>query len=383
MEVIKSNNENSFPIIFPELIERHEKCKPNKEAYFFFPKEDELMDMEYKNQKNWRRKIFEIKGDRRLSDFENTLLESLYQEIKNQNSINTNSQLNIEGLKESEILRFLQSTSFDIKETIRLLKEHVEWKKTHYPLKINKNVEQILNKGVIYIHGRDNHFRPIIVINAQKYMEYCKKYTYNDFILSVIYLIDYTIQNILIPGQIEQWITIADLRNFSILTMPSDLRKLFYVLQFHYRARLHVIYVVGMNPVLNALWSIVRNLIDSHTNKKIRFIKNNNKDEMFEFINREQLEEKYGGFAPNVSEEFGFFPPIMPSKNYLKDFDHREEMLVSEEKYKEKYEKGQITILTPFYEEIYSSYYKRMSICDGKKIFLFKVSRFIQMPEVI
>lgn len=372
MEVIKSNNENIFPIIFPELVERHENCKPNKQAYFFFPKDDELMDFEYKNQKNCRRKIFEIKGDNRLTEFEKIRLDSLYQEIKNYNSKNTNSQLNIDGLKESDILRFLQSTSFDFSETIRLLKEHVEWKKTHYPLKVNKNVEQILNKGVIYIHGRDNHFRPIIVLNAQKYMEYCKKYTYNDFVLSIIYLIDYMIQNILIPGQVEQWITIADLRNTSILTMPSDLRKLFYVLQFHYRARLHALYVVGMSPILNALWTIIRNLIDSHTNRKIKFIKDKNKDEIFEYINREQIEEKYGGFAPNVTEVDGFFPPIMPSSNYLKDFDDKEDMLVSEEKYKEKYENGQLTILTPFYEEIYSSYYKRMSKCDSKLFFIFR-----------
>jgi len=349
----QSQNENlELPEIFPERKDRHDRCRPCREAYLFFPSGFDLILYDEGNPKNTRRKIFGIKGDKHLLPFEKERLANLKQEMINYNSNNKNKKLVLpDDWPDCETLRFLQSTSYDNSKTISLILEHLDWKNIFYPLKVNQNVEKILNSGYIYIHGRDNQFRPIVVINAKRYLDISKLYPFEDFVRSIIYFIEYMIKNLLIKGQVELWNVISDLRNVSLFTLPSDLMKMFKILQSNYRARLNVNFIVGMNMFLNAIWTLIKNLIDSNTQKKIRFIKENSLDEIFEFINKEQVELKYGGLATNVEdykEGAFFFPPIIPSDNYLKEEDDKFNHLISEKKYRELYFEGKLAEVSPY-----------------------------------
>jgi hypothetical protein len=350
LENIKNTLTYTLPLelIFPEKQERHEKCKPPRDAFLFFPKQSDLIDYDEKNPKNSRRKIFEVKtidGDYDYTEFESENLDLLTKEIQNfiSDPKNSNSSLKqFEILKKSEILRFLQSTSFDIKKTILLIKDHLDWKLTNYPIKITEKVSEILNSGFMYMHGRDNHFRPIVVVKAQKYLQLSQKYTLEDFVTATVYFIEYLVVYCLIPGQVECWDIIADMSNVSIMFLPADLVKMFNIFQCHYRARLCTVFVVGMSRILNAVWSVLKKLIDAQTNKKIKFIKDSNTNEIFEFINKEQVEEKYGGSAPDLNEHIGYFPPVCPSLNFFNSEEERRELLISEENYEEMIKLGKI-----------------------------------------
>jgi hypothetical protein len=347
----------SMPLIFPERQERHIKSAPPREAYLFFPKGSDVIDYDEKTLKNTRRKIFEIKteeGEYDYTSFEKEQLDLLRSEIEIYNSDPKNLDCPLmlgDNLKVSEVLRFLQSTSYDNKKTLTFLKDHLTWKKNYYPIKVNSKVEEILNSGFMYMHGRDNHFRPIVVVKAQKYLQLSQKFSLEDFVTAIIYFIEYLVRYCLLPGQIESWNIIADMRNVSIMFLPSDLMKMFSIFQGNYRARLCTVFVVGMNTIMNAIWSLVKKLIDAQTNKKVKFVKDINREEIFEFINKEQVEEMYGGTAKNLDESIGYFPPIVPCENFLKESDDRKEFLVSIEKYDEIYRSGRLNSVSPFFLE--------------------------------
>lgn len=394
LQDIKNTQTYSFPLelILPERKDRHEKCRPPREAFLFFPTQSDIIDYDVKNAKNSRRKIFEIKtinDDYDYTQYELENLDLLTREIEIfiSNPKNSNSSLNKYNiLKKSEVLRFLQSTSFDIKKTVPLIKDHLDWKIANFPVKINEKVYEILNSGLIYMHGRDNHFRPIIVVKVEKYLQLNRKYTLEEFINATIYFIEYIVLNCFIPGQVECWVTIADLSNVSLMFLPADMVKILNIFQCHYRARLSRVFILGMSRFLNAIWSVVKNLIDAQTNKKIRFIKDSNRSEMFEFINREQIEEKYGGLARDLNDQKGYFPPHCPSLNFFNSEEERNELLISEEKYEEMIKLGKIKNsihpFTPPYphkienSEITDSIYRTQINYDSKTVYSIAKSNY-------
>jgi len=340
-----------LPLLYPEKTERHENCRPPKEAYFFIPSQDDKIFYDNQNPKSTRRKIFDIKED--YLEYEKSTIDLLKEYI--QNLINKGE----EELKETsewtdgDLLRFHQSTSFKIPNTIKLLKEHLQWKKSSiFPLELNENISNIFNSGFAYVHGRDNHFRPIIIVRAKTFLKIKDVYEFDDIVKAIIYFIEYIITYMLIPGQVENWNIIIDLNDVSIFSIPDSLMKIFKILQANYRARLNSMFILGMTGFLNALWTIVKSFLDSNTQKKIKIIKENAKYEMFEFINNEQLEKKYGGLSENLEDSsVGYFPPYMPSDNYLKLNDVKEELLIEEDQYVDALSMGIISQVSPYMSE--------------------------------
>jgi hypothetical protein len=67
------------------------------------------------------------------------------------------------------ILRILQGKKWKYDVSAKVMLEHNEWKLKTYPLSYDP-VKDMLNDGFIYGAGRDNKFRPVIVINCAKCM---------------------------------------------------------------------------------------------------------------------------------------------------------------------------------------------------------------------
>ena len=69
-----------------------------------------------------------------------------------------------------------------------------------------------------------------------------------------------------------------------------------------------------------------------------------NDPKLFEIIRRDNIEQQFGGTAPNlpVEPENGFFPPRMPSEKFIKDEENPDDILITEEQYINKYKNGEI-----------------------------------------
>ena len=71
--------------------------------------------------------------------------------------------------------------------------------------------------------------------------------------------------------------------------------------------------------------------------------------EVFEIINEEQVEQRFGGKAPNVVPGSNrLFPPILPSENYHRN---KEKELISELEYKELYKENKLSVVGEYYSE--------------------------------
>jgi glutaredoxin len=312
---------------------RQNLAKNPKQVYFFFPNKEHILEYDNKNLQKSTRRIFE--GGQEFICYEKTKLEEFDNEIIKFNKISKKKKISFPEYWENyNTMRFLQAAGYNIAKTIEFLIEHFEWRCLNLPPVINDKSMQILNTGFLYLHGRDHKFRPIIHIKPSIITKYQKFFDFEDWNLATIYLLEYTINNLFLPGQIENWDIICDLKDCSVTSLPNDFKKILGILQNNYRCRLFRMFIINVGSFFNMMWGMIKKIIDSNTEKKIKILKSGNFKEIFEIINPSQIEIKYNGTAENINSYF--FPPIFPSDKYLLETEKEEDILLSEVEYEKK-----------------------------------------------
>ena len=134
------------------------------------------------------------------------------------------------------------------------------------------------------------------------------------------------------PGQIENWNIICDISKVYVILLPPEFKKILNSLQSNYRCRLYVMFIINVSLILKSIWTNIKGMPDASSQRKIRFLSGiqDIKGEIFKFVIRSQIQEKFGGDALNNKERY--FHPQFPSNEYFTDYDNPNEILVNEEK---------------------------------------------------
>jgi hypothetical protein len=283
---------------YKKTTDRHIAAQLPEEARRYLPPADEIIEIN-KNPAKSVRKIFEYN---KFTTFEREKLDKLRDEILLSNKKTTlkkKFEILDDDYRDSYLLRLLYSESFNISAAVQSLKEFVKIEAEYKIKSINVDVMEILNSGFIYIHGRDCKYRPILVINSK--ILQARKFNLKDIFSSIIYLLDYCIQDLLIPSSIENWNILLNLIESKLL---KEIKEIVNFICKYYRSRLCRLYIINYTKKLS---------IDRiNPNKIISVIK---RDDIFTDINQSQVEEQFGGTAVNIKTYF--YPPIFPSNKYL------------------------------------------------------------------
>lgn len=128
------------------------------------------------------------------------------------------------------------------------------------------------------------------------------------------FLLEYVVEHMLLPGQIENWVVLTDLGKNGIGNMSvSSLKQVLKMLQSNYKCRLAINYIVNPPKSIWVLWSCIKPFLDDVTIDKIKIANSSYSQEMLSFFNPSQVEEKYGGKAPNLEH---YWPPTVPSDQF-------------------------------------------------------------------
>ena len=144
--------EDPFYLKDQKLAELFEKCKPPKEAYFYFPKGEEIIELNKKKPESSYRKLY---YDVPVLEHEKYYINKL-KEI-----INNHPELKLPEFFDDELLlRFLYAD-----KVFKRMSKYIEWSNKTFPMNIQprSKIIEILNRGFVYVYGRDNRFRPIII----------------------------------------------------------------------------------------------------------------------------------------------------------------------------------------------------------------------------
>ena len=101
-----------------------------------------------------------------------------------------------------------------MKVSIENIKYHLEWRQSNIPGPVlSDGVLYLLNKGLMYIHGRCMDQSPIVILNLKKLSDHLKLKKINPHLFCQLhhFIANYIKLNMLVPGQVEKWITITDI----------------------------------------------------------------------------------------------------------------------------------------------------------------------------
>ena len=196
----------------------------------------------------------------------------------------------------------MQGSDFDIEKSFDEIRKEIIFKIEKLPIVYNDIYKEIFNTGCIYIHGRDNAYRPLIIFNPgmlnslNQPIEIWKSFG--------IFLMEFLVNKCLVPSRVENWNIIVDLGSLSMADIPYSLKEIFTAFKGIYRCRLYKLYLLNMNFVFNLVWSIVKMIMGPTLEAKACNVDTNDGsyDDLFKFINRSQLEKKYGGTAEDLKK---------------------------------------------------------------------------------
>ena len=102
---------------------------------------------------------------------------------------------------------------------------HWEWlREVPREPRLNERTIQLLQSGAFYVFGRDKFFRPCFVMDAAVMARLAKDdpemVSPEVFNAMFVFLFAYLKKVMLLPGQIEQWVTICDLNGMSATSLP-------------------------------------------------------------------------------------------------------------------------------------------------------------------
>lgn len=331
---------NPFFIKDRELFEIFKRGIPPKEAYYFFPKgKDVLEEHNKKPEKNLRRIFINVP----FLEIENKWLDK-YKEIIAKHPENKLPDYWNDGLN----LAYIYATECKLEQSYKRMIEYFKWYKSFFPLNIQPGdkVVQVLNSGFLYAFGRDHQFRPLLICQPYILQKCLKLYSDDDIYNASIFICQYMVNYMMIPGQIENWIMIVNMDGTSILSIPESVKKLMNALSNYFIARLFRCYILGLNAFLRIIYKIICNFVEKSTVEKVIVLDDKNDKRKDKDINPENIEERFGGKATDLiyDVENALFPPRMPSNNFLLDNENPKDILITEEQYIEKYNANEIPL---------------------------------------
>lgn len=142
------------------------------------------------------------------------------------------------------------------------------------------------------------------------------------YINTTVFLMQFVMENLVIPGKVENWVNIVEMNHQGITDLPlKSLMKLVGVLQDLYKCRLAHSFIMNPPSSIYYIWKLFSPFIDRVTQSKIIIVKEGVSEEMMKIYEKSQLEKKFGGTSENITE---YWPPVFPAETHRIDSDFKE-----------------------------------------------------------
>ena len=144
-----------------------------------------------------------------------------------------------------------------------------------------------------------------------------RRFADHEYETAAFKFIDYVIDNLLIPGQVENWIYIIYVGNASLYSLKDQIIKIITTMQGQYPGRLYRSYILGLSTMMSYVWLIIKAFLSSSTVKKFFVLKDSEWNVIHKLVNPSQIEIKFGGTAENIKGKYIFPPKNIPGCYFL------------------------------------------------------------------
>ena len=167
--------------------------------------------------------------------------------------------------RDEEILRNMYARNNECDGAFTSIKFKHDYQKSKFPLLIDEDIAELINQGLIYIHGRDKNFRPIVFLNALKLTQ--KKWLQDHHLVNLIVLLySYMDEFMLVEGRIENFILIIDCNDISLFNAPyAMIKSVLADVQGLFKCKVKQIFCLNAPAAFSVLWRTVSFSLDAIT----------------------------------------------------------------------------------------------------------------------
>jgi len=160
-------------------------------------------------------------------------------------------------------MRLLAAEKFDHAKALHHIIEHSKWLRETFPVSYD-TIGAILKSGFLYVSGRDNKYRPIVILNVRKIVDV--QYSIEAINASTAFFCDFIVKKLLIPGRVENWIMLIDLNDVGMTSLPvKKVQAIVGMTQKHFGGRLFRQFCINMGFMMRKSSSIFLNFVDDIT----------------------------------------------------------------------------------------------------------------------
>lgn len=201
------------------------------------------------------------------------------------------------------ILKHAYMTKFDKHRIVERLKDIINHHRNPVITAFNHETLKRLEQGIMYTYGHDKGLKPIVVIRIDRInFEESFELLMNAYYYFMLTIFHYR----MVPYHAEKLVFIVDFGTMALTRIPvfslwEEIRKL-GVLYCGITERT----IVFNSTSLGWIWRLVSSFLNENQRRKLVMIPQGQEERTLEYIEPDQLEVKYGGRLPNLTE---YWPP--------------------------------------------------------------------------
>jgi len=236
---------------FKSLIQFNPNAQLPQQAYLFKPARDDDVFFVCEDVTKTQRMIYY--GNQKWEKWEQKYLDEFRQ------FLDSNFIVLPKEITEQEIMRQLQANMWDHKGTLKSVVTTYEWQRDMFPLKMTPEVANLIKSGFLYVGGRDRNFRPLLIIKANVFSAHKPYPNLEQSIMAYVFAIEYINKYFHVPGQVENWNILVDMKDISLLNIPvKSMKGLAVTLQSQYQCVASKIFLVNISSTFNFIWKTVK-----------------------------------------------------------------------------------------------------------------------------
>ncbi len=274
---------------------------PQKDMFLYFPKSEEIFVSSSEPRPKIERNIFHVKKcldeeDKGIETLK-TILKDYIDKTKQSNNTKDHFTLNRVYDNKEELLRYLNYNNYDAFQTLNMLKIFaglIEKYRINPQVEFNEKIGYVLNYGFIQCLGRDKKYRPILWIDFRKHdIQLTKHIDNKEFIEIFVYYINFVIEKMMLPGQVEQFNVILQIDSMDSSIFVNNFKDIIFTIQMYFPSRLHKLFVVTFKNTIESSFSLIENYLLLHNKERMVIVNKKNYKSLFKEISQRTLKEHF------------------------------------------------------------------------------------------
>lgn len=222
--------------------------------------------------------------------------------------LQTTAEIKLSRSMQCRILRFLSHTRNNEGKALQCLLLTQEWRKMQFrrPL-VDTALRDKLRSGFSYFCGRDSGMRPMLFVRSKMAFATSKSLDVASVINLFTFCMEYAMRYLFIPGKVECLNVVIDVDGMTVLQYKDDrVRQLIHVLTKHYVGQLYKMFVINAPIWIGSIWSVFKSILSDRQRAKTVFVSKPSHVCSDAGCARHQIEERYGGSKPDLTEYYPF-----------------------------------------------------------------------------